>query len=116
MRYALTAAATSPGSRFSPGVDHVGEAARLPELRDDVTFDPLDGHLVVDRIAARLHHPLDEVAELGQRLLGRLLHERLQGLPLRLPFVLVEARLEHGSSMVCGGGFETPPVRSTVAL
>ena len=52
-----------------------------------------------DWVPALEHHPLDELIELRECLLGRVHDERRERLPLALPFVPVHSRLPHGKKM-----------------
>jgi hypothetical protein len=91
--------------RYAPGSGPVGAALGAPgdlprrtEVREHLGL-ACGRHRIVGREAARDQHALEQVVELRQRLARRVLDERPENLPLRLPLVQVEAWLDHGPCM-----------------
>src|SRR6476469_3067657 len=62
---------------------------------------------IVALVGAVVEHVVDQAAELGEGLGGRVLELRQQCLPLRLPLVLVKAWLMHALSMRGRAGPQT---------
>jgi hypothetical protein len=54
------------------------------------------------------HHPLEQVVRLGQGLGGQVGDERLQRLPLGLPFVSVQSRLGRAAELLSETGSNKP--------
>jgi hypothetical protein len=79
-------------------------AAGLAELLHDLDLRRLELVLLVEWVPMRLQHPGDELVDLRQRLCRRVGDERLERLPLGLPFVPVQPRIAHGG--------EVPPAPS----
>src|SRR5205085_11561834 len=83
------------------------DLARSEEIRDDVALLALERDRVADVVPARFEHPLDEAVELGQDVRRRILELLLQRRPLTLPFVPIEAGLQHSPILYALPAFQT---------
>jgi hypothetical protein len=89
------------------GVDPPRHPAGLEELIYDLGLGRRELVLLVHRVAVA-EHPPGQLVELRQRLGGRVGHEGLEPLPLRLPLVPVELGIAHAGSKPQRPGRETP--------
>jgi hypothetical protein len=76
-------------------LDQVRDPPRLEELGDDRRIGRLMRGVLREWESALGHHSLDQCVDLRQRLGRRVDDERLQRLPLALPFVSVEPGFDH---------------------
>jgi phosphoribosylamine---glycine ligase len=76
-------------------VDLTRDLVSGEELRNDVAIVTLAHDRIVDGVPASLEHLVDEPVDLRERLGRRRLEILLELLPLALPLVLVQSRLEH---------------------
>jgi hypothetical protein len=90
------------GADVVAALDHERRLPRGQELGHDLALLALANDRIVDVVAALGQHPLDQVAELRQRLDRRARELGFQRLELAFPFVPIEAGLgrRHRASLL----------------
>src|SRR4029453_16916783 len=76
-------------------LDEARDLARREELGNDLALVAFLTDWIGDRVAALDKHPFHELVDVGQGLGGCVGELLLEGLPLALPLVPIEARLDH---------------------
>jgi hypothetical protein len=83
------------GIDLLPVVGQTRNLMRGEILRHHAAIVSFADNRVVNRVPTGLEHLMNEAIDLGQRLGRRRLEVVLELLPLTLPFVLIQARLDH---------------------